>query len=467
MKTVARKTVALILAAGLGKRMKSKVPKVLHPILGDPALLWVLRTLPKNLEVVLVVVHHGKEQVQASIEAWRAAGLLPCPVRTVDQGEPLGTGHAVRACESELDQLQAEHVVILSGDVPLIRAETVAGLCTCSGRILAMELADPTGYGRIVQHVDGTLSRLVEQKDASEPERAITLVNAGAYALPWSALKPALHRIGNGNAQGELYLTDAVMDVAASHPIEVCLSDPAELAGMNSRADQARLQTAAKDRINLHWMEEGVTFIEPGSSFIGPRVRLAQDVVVEPGVRVEGDARIGAGTRIGQGSILDGGEIGQDVSIRPYSIIEGAKVGDRCVVGPFARLREGTELEPGVHVGNFVETKKAKLRSGAKANHLAYLGDTEVGENTNIGAGVITCNYDGVRKHRTSIGRDAFIGSDSQLVAPVTIGDGAIVAAGSTITQDVPPGALAITRPSLTLKEEGAARYWDKLKKQS
>lgn len=461
------RTVAVILAAGLGKRMKSKLPKVLHPILGDPSLLWVLRTLPKDLETALVVVHHGKDQLLAAIETWRSAGWLPCPVRTVDQGEPLGTGHAVRVCETELDRLQTGQVLILSGDVPLIRAKTVLELRASIACILAMELDDPTGYGRVVANADGSLADLVEEKDTSEAEKAIKLVNAGAYALPWAALKPALHRVKNGNAQGEFYLTDAVVDVARSRPVETRLTDPREMAGMNSRMDQAALQATAHDWINGHWMREGVTIQDPPSAFIGPRVVLAPDVTIEPFVHIEGDARIGAGTRVGQGSILTGGEIGDDVTIRAYSILEGAKVGDRCVVGPFARLREGTELEAGVHVGNFVETKKARLKSGVKANHLAYLGDTEVGGNTNIGAGVITCNYDGVRKHRTTIGRDVFVGSDSQLVAPVTIGDGAIVGAGSTITEDVPPGALAITRPTLTLKEEGAGRYWNKLKKQS
>ncbi len=464
------KTVAVILAAGQGKRMKSRLPKVLHPILGDASLLWVLRTLPPTMEAAIVVVHHGKEHVLSALGSWRDAGLLPCPVLTVDQVEPLGTGHAVRVCEGELDRLQAERVVILSGDVPLITPATVAGLCGSEGTfgcLLAMNLLDPTGYGRVIVKPDGSLTRLVEQKDASESERAIQLVNGGAYALPWALLKPALHRLRNDNAQGELYLTDAVMEVAANHCIHVHRCDPAELAGMNSRLDQAALQTSARERINAAWMLEGVSFQDSTSSLIGPRVRLALDVSLGPGICLEGDARIGAGSRVGQGSVISGGVIGEDVIIRPYSILEGAKVGDRSVVGPFARLREGTELQADVHVGNFVETKKAILKPGAKANHLAYIGDAEVGENTNIGAGVITCNYDGFRKHRTLIGRDAFIGSDSQLVAPVSIGDGAIIAAGSTITENVPAQALAITRPALTIKEEGAVRYRDKLKKPS
>lgn len=458
-------TVAVILAAGLGKRMKSRIPKVLHPILGDPALIWVLRTLPAGLKAVIVVVHHGKEQVLAALEAWRADGLLPCPVVTVDQVEPLGTGHAVRVCEAELDRLKASRVVILSGDVPLIRAETVESLCSSECSLLAMELPDPYGYGRVIQKADGSLSKLVEQRDATAREKAVTLVNGGAYVLPWELLKPALHRLKTNNAQGELYLTDAVMDVAGQLPVQVNLCDPEELAGMNSRNDQAALQASAQWRITEGWMAHGVSFLDASSSFLGPRVKLAQDVVIEPSVRMEGAVKVGAGTRVGQGSIIVGGEIGKDVSIRPYSILEGAKVGDHCVVGPFARLREGTELQAHVHVGNFVETKQTLLKRGAKANHLAYLGDSEVGEDTNVGAGVIFCNYDGLRKHRTSIGKNAFIGSDSQLVAPVSIGDGAVVAAGSTITGNVPERALAITRPALMIKEEGAVRYWERLEK--
>ncbi len=460
-------TVAVILAAGLGKRMKSRLPKVLHPILGDPALLWVLRTLPVELKAAIVVLHHGKEQVLSALERWRADGLLPCSVLTVDQGQPLGTGHAVQVCEAELDRLEAARVVILSGDVPLIRAETVVALCAAPASLLAMEMPDPSGYGRVIQKLDGSLAKLVEQRDANADEQAITLVNGGAYSLPWDLLKPALHRLKANNAQHEFYLTDAVMDVASKHHVQVDFCDTEELAGMNSRDDQAALQASAQWRINAFWMKGGVSFLDASSSFLGPRIKLGQDVLIEPSVRIEGAVNVGAGTRVGQGSIINGGEIGKDVSIRPYSIIDGAKIGDHCIVGPFARLREGTELQADVHVGNFVETKQTLMKKGSKANHLAYLGDSEVGENSNVGAGVIFCNYDGIAKHRTTIGKDAFIGSDSQLVAPVNIGDGAVIAAGSTISGEVPARALAMTRPALVLKEEGAVRYWARLKKKT
>ncbi|WLT33508.1 bifunctional UDP-N-acetylglucosamine diphosphorylase/glucosamine-1-phosphate N-acetyltransferase GlmU [Geothrix sp. PMB-07] len=451
-------TVAVILAAGLGTRMKSRLPKVLHPILGDPSLLWVLRTLPQGLGGAVVVVHHGKEQVVAALEAWQKAGLLPCPVSTVDQGEPLGTGHAVQVCIPELDRLGASRVVILSGDVPLTTAATVARLCAAEALLLAMDLPTPGSYGRVLQHGDGRLAGIVEAKDATPAQLAVQRVNGGAYALPWPALRKALLGLTNDNAQKEYYLTDAVAAAAAEVRVAVDICDPQELAGMNSRMDQAELQAWAQRRIQRHWMAEGVTFLHPDSIQVGPRVTLDRDVFLEAGVTLEGAVRVGEGTRIGQGTVIADSVLGAGVEVRPYCVIEQAQVGNGAKVGPFARLREGTDLGEAVHIGNFVETKKAKLHRGAKANHLAYLGDAEIGEKTNIGAGVITCNYDGVNKHKTSIGRNVFVGSDTQLVAPVTIGDGALIGAGTTVTADVPGDALALSRVPQTSKEGGAAR---------
>jgi bifunctional UDP-N-acetylglucosamine pyrophosphorylase/glucosamine-1-phosphate N-acetyltransferase len=457
-------TVALILAAGLGKRMQSTLPKVLHPILGDPSLLWVLRALPAEVQAAVVVVHSGKERVEAALAQWAAQGLLPCPVTSVDQGEPLGTGHAVAQAKAELDRLGAERVVILCGDVPLIRPATVARLAQSEGTLLAMDLDDPAGYGRVLQHADGTLRAIVEHKDAGEDVRAVRRVNGGAYALPWGALREALGRLSNANAQGEYYLTDAVMDVAGGRPVAVELCEPAEMLGMNSRRDQAQLQAHARERINGDWMDRGVTFLDPDSSLVGPRVTLGMDAVVGMGVRLAGQVEVGAGAAVGQGCVVTDSRIGEGVELRPYCVIDRSRVGPRCLLGPFAHLREGSVLEAGVHVGNFVETKKTLLHAGAKANHLSYLGDSEVGERTNIGAGVITCNYDGVNKHRTVIGRDVFVGSDCQLVAPVTLGDGCLIGAGSTITADVPAHALALTRASLVQKDGGAERLREKLK---
>jgi len=460
-------TVAVILAAGLGTRMKSRLPKVLHPILGDPALLWVLRTLPADLAGAVVVIHHGKEQVLAALESWQQAGLLPCPVTTVDQGEPLGTGHAVQVCIPELDRLGTTRAIILCGDVPLTTAATVARLCEAEALLLAMDLPSPGSYGRVLQHADGRLAGVVEAKDATPEQLKVNRVNGGAYALPWPALRAALLGLQNNNAQREYYLTDAVAAVARELPVTVACCAPEELAGMNSRHDQAALQAAAQRRIQQHWMTEGVTFLHPDSTLVGPRVLLDQDVLLEPGVRLEGAVRIGRDCRIGQGSVILDAVLGEGVEVRPYCVIERTLAGAGCKLGPFSRLREGTELAESVHVGNFVETKKAKLHQGAKANHLAYLGDTEIGAGTNIGAGVITCNYDGVHKHRTVIGRNVFIGSDTQLVAPVVIGDGALIGAGTTITKDVPADAAALSRVPQTTREGGAARLRSRLKKPS
>jgi len=453
------------MAAGLGTRMKSRLPKVLHPILGDPALLWVLRTLPTDLGGAVVVVHHGKEQVLAALAAWQKAGLLPCPVSTVDQGEPLGTGHALQVCIPELDRLGATKVVILSGDVPLTTPVTVARLCAAEALLLAMDLPQPGSYGRVLQEADGRLAGIVEAKDATPAQLAVQRVNGGAYALPWPDLRKALQELTNDNAQKEYYLTDAVASAAKAIPVVVEVCDPEELAGMNSRHDQAALQAAAQRRIQRRWMSEGVTFLHPESTLVGPRVILERDVLLESGVTLDGAVRVGEGSRIGQGTVILNAILGAGVEVRPYCVIERAQVGDSAKLGPFARLREGTELAEGVHVGNFVETKKAKLHRGAKANHLAYLGDTEIGEGTNIGAGVITCNYDGVNKHRTIIGRNVFVGSDTQLVAPVVIGDGALIGAGSTITRDVPADALALSRVPQTSTEGGASRLRSRQKK--
>jgi bifunctional UDP-N-acetylglucosamine pyrophosphorylase / glucosamine-1-phosphate N-acetyltransferase len=457
-------TIALVLAAGLGKRMKSALPKVLHPILGDPSLLWVLRSLPENVDGAVLVLHHGKAQVEAALEAWRAQGLLPRPVTCVDQGEPLGTGHAVRQAQEELDRLGATRVVILSGDVPLLSRESVARLAESEASLLAMDLEDPAAYGRIVQRPDGALRAIVEFKDAPADVRAIKRVNGGAYSLPWGPLRAALGRLTNDNAQKEFYLTDAVVDVATHLDVRVEQVDPAEMEGMNSRVDLANLQRHAMERINRSWMEAGVTLVDPAATYVGPRVRLGQDVTLQPGARLEGDTSVGDGSEVGQGCVITDSAIASGVLLRPYCVVHRSRVGDGAQIGPFAHLREGSVLEAKVHLGNFVETKKTILREGSKANHLSYLGDTEVGERTNIGAGLITCNYDGINKHRTVIGKDVFVGSDCQLVAPVTLGDGCLIGAGTTVAEDVPAEALALARCPLTLRPGGAARFRARLK---
>ncbi|MDP2875460.1 MAG: NTP transferase domain-containing protein, partial [Holophaga sp.] len=288
-------TVAVILAAGLGKRMNSSLPKVLHPVLGDPTLLWVLRSLPSSVSAVVLVLHHGKAQIEKTVADWQAKGLLPCPVHTVDQKEPLGTGHAVQQAVSELDRLNPTQVVILCGDVPLLSSDSVARLADREACLLAMDLDNPTGYGRVLQQANGVLKGIVEQKDATAEILAIRRVNGGAYSLPWSALKPALAGLSNNNAQGEYYLTDAVVAVAAQVPVEVELCEARELLGMNSRLDQAQLQALAQQRTNARWMHLGVTMLSPETTFIGPQVWLGVDVVLEPNVRLEGLVEVGKG----------------------------------------------------------------------------------------------------------------------------------------------------------------------------
>ena len=332
-------TVAVILAAGLGTRMKSRLPKVLHPILGDPSLLWVLRALPHGLGGAILVIHHGKQQVLAALDTWQKAGLLPCPLLVVDQGEPLGTGHALQVCIPELDRLGATRVAILCGDVPLTSATTASRLCGAETLLLAMDLPTPGAYGRVIQHPDGRLAELVEAKDATPEQLAVRRVNGGAYALPWPALRRALMGLSNHNAQNETYLTDAVVAVAREIPVTVELCDPEELAGMNSRHDQATLQAAAQRRIQQHWMTEGVSFLHPDSTLVGPRVVLQRDVLLEPCVRIEGSVQIGEGCRIGQGTVITDSVLGEGVEVRPYCVIEQALVGPGSKAGPCAVAR--------------------------------------------------------------------------------------------------------------------------------
>lgn len=457
-------TVAIILAAGLGQHMKSSLPKALHPVLGDPALLWVLRSLPASVNAAVVVVQHGKEQVLQALDQWIREKLLPCPVTAVDQGEPMGAIHAVRVAVAELDRLGAERVLILSGDAPLVESATLERLASGPAALLAMEPADPARVARVRQNADGTLASLLAWEDASEEVRGLQRVDGGVYSLPWRELKTALADLGHDDAPDTFSLADAVVRVARKTPVAVSLCDPGELAGMHSRSDQAALQAHARQRINERWMDEGVTFLDPVSTLVGPRVTLARDVLLEPSVRLEGTVTVGEGTRIGQGCVIRDCAIAGGVEIRPYCVLQQSNVSAGARLGPFAHLREGSVLLENVHVGNFVETKKATLHAGAKANHLSYLGDAEVGERTNIGAGFISCNYDGFNKHRTVIGRDVFVGSDVQLVAPVVLGDGAIIGAGSTITQDIPANALALTRAPITVREGAAERLREKLR---
>lgn len=450
-----RPVAAIVMAAGKGTRMKSALPKVLHPIAGVSLLGHVLGTCARaGVSRVFVVVGHGAEQVIPTLPE----GVVP-----VLQAEQLGTGHAIQQVAPHLAGFDGE-VVILSGDVPLLAPETLEAMLAAhrgAGTALTMltaELADPTGYGRVKRDAAGALSGVVEHKDASEAERAIREVNMGTYVARWDALASALGALSNDNAQGEYYLTDVVETFvkAGSGVTGHLTADAAACMGCNTREELARLSAEYTRRQTRRWMAEGVSFTAPESVVIGPGVRFGQDVTVEFGVTLLGATRVGSGSTIQAHSRLENAEIGEDTVIA-HSTIVNSKVGSGVVVGPYAHLREHSDVGDGCRVGNFVELKKTTFGRGAKAAHLAYLGDALVGERVNFSCGAITVNYDGRKKHRTIVEDGAFVGCNVNLVAPVTVGTGAFVAAGSTITHDVPAHALAIGRARQVDKPEWAS----------
>lgn len=455
----------VLLAAGRGVRMKSARPKVLHEAAGRPLIDHVVGTARGFLEGrpgsrLVVVAGAGREELIPHL-----AKTAPEAVVVV-QDPPRGTGDAVRAALSALGD--ATRVVVLAGDVPLLAAGTLVRLegaldvDTGAGvAVLTARLGDAGAYGRVVRDGNGRFARIVEAKDATPEELSIGEINSGLYAFERAVLERELPRLTDDNAQREFYLTD-VLGLAVADGIGVVaipVEDASEVLGVNSRAELAEVDALLRRRAARAAMASGATLIRPETITLDEGVTFGPDAVVEPFVTITGASSVGARSRIGQGCVVASSTIGADVVVRPYCVIENAVVGDGAVVGPFARLREGTVLGPEVHVGNFVETKKALLARGAKANHLTYLGDCSVGEKTNVGAGVITCNYDGFGKHHTGIGAGVFVGSDVQLVAPVTIGDGAIIGAGSTITKDVPAHALATSRVPQKTIEGGGARY--------
>ena len=462
-------TVVVLLAAGRGVRMRSERPKVLHEAAGRPLLDRALDTalvVAGSAAQVVVVVSNDGDAVASHVKAAYPG------VRVARQNPPRGTGDAVRVAALAFGK--AKSVVVLSGDVPLLAAETVKGLLAVLAKdkkaavaVLTARLQDPTGYGRIVRDKKRAFVRIKEERDASEKERAIGEINTGTYAFDRVFLEKTLSLLTSKNSQNELYLTD-VLSLArkAGRRVVFVEGDAASALGVNSRADLAAVERILRDRKASEAMRAGTTILRPETVTLDETVVLEADTVLEPFVTLLGKTRIGTGTVIGQGTVAKDSVFGKNVTVRPYCVIESAVVGDGAVVGPFARLREGTDLAEGVHVGNFVETKKAVLKKGVKANHLTYLGDTEIGERTNVGAGVITCNYDGFAKNRTTIGRDVFVGSDVQFVAPVTIGDGAIIAAGTTVTEDVPKDALALAREPQKNLPEGGAKYRDRKKQQ-
>ncbi len=432
----------VILAAGKGTRMQSSMPKVLHPIAGKPMLQHVIDAATKlNAEQIVVVAGHGIEQVRQH--------LVDQEVEIAEQAQQLGTGHAV---DQALPLIKPENdVLVLYGDVPLIEQVTLANLCqeipNAGISLLTVNLDNPMGYGRIVRNSDDQVVAIVEQKDASNYELLINEVNTGILAAKASDLIAWLENIDNNNAQGEYYLTDTIAmaakqgGVIASHPTSAI-----EVEGVNSRIQLAMLERAHQLSKAEQLMAQGVTLIDPNRLDIRGELECASDVLIDLNVIIEGSVKIDTGVQIDANVILKDCVIGQGTHIKANSMIDGALIGSNCQVGPFARIRPNTELKDEAFIGNFVETKKTTLGKGSKASHLAYIGDASIGDKVNIGAGVITCNYDGVNKFQTIIEDDAFIGSDSQLVAPVTIGKMATVGAGSTVTKDVPANNLVISR---------------------
>jgi len=444
---------AIVLAAGKGTRMKSRTAKVLHEIGGRP-LAWyaVKRALDAGASPVVVVVGHQAEAVEAAL----VASLPGAPLRFAVQEKQLGTAHAVLAARRALRGYDGP-VAILSGDVPLLETDTLLKVVRARGRapvaFATMTLGAPRGYGRVVRDAGGRPARIVEEKDASDAERAIREVNAGLYCADATFLWKSLAKVGADNAQEEFYLTDLVAMAARRDGAVAVEVPPEEASGVNDREELARAAKVLLRRRARALMRSGVTLEDPERFDCDEGVEIGPDTIVEPGVRLLGRTRVGAGCRIGAGSILKDVVLASQVTVNPYTLADQATVGSRAIVGPFARLRPDSVIGEEAHVGNFVETKKTTMGKGAKANHLTYLGDAIVGERTNVGAGTITCNYDGEKKHPTRIGAGAFIGSDSILVAPIEIGDRAYVAAGSTLTDPVPAGSLALGRARQVTKE--------------
>ena len=431
----------VILAAGQGKRMHSALPKVLHPLAGKPLLRHVTDTARALHPASIAVVYgHGGEAVREAMAA---------PDLAFAKQEPqLGTGHAVMQALPHVGA--ADTTLILYGDVPLTSVDTLKALVgAASGgmAILTMELPDPTGYGRIVREKTKVV-RIVEHKDASTAERAIREINTGIMAVPAAKLAGWLSKLSNSNAQGEYYLTDIVA-MAVADGVNIATAQPRdewEILGVNSKAQLAKLERIAQRNTASALLDAGVTLADPARIDVRGRLSCGQDVRIDVNCVFEGDVVLGNDIVIGPNCVLKNVCIKAGTRVEAFSHLEDAEVGAHCRIGPYARLRPGAQLDEHVHIGNFVEIKKSVIGAGSKANHLAYVGDAEVGKNVNIGAGTITCNYDGVNKSKTIIGDGAFIGSDSTLVAPVTIGAGAYIGAGSTITKTAPDGKLTLTR---------------------
>jgi bifunctional UDP-N-acetylglucosamine pyrophosphorylase/glucosamine-1-phosphate N-acetyltransferase len=433
----------IVLAAGQGKRMMSDLPKVAHMAAGRTLVGWVLETVfPLDPATTVVVVGHRADAVER---------LLPDHVLSAVQAEQLGTGHATRVGMAAIGDIDPDDtVVVLYGDLPLLTRELVIELAErgerVAARLVAVEFEDPTGYGRVIRDAAGLVTSIVEERDTNDEQRAIRDINAGVYSFRAGDLIEALGEISNENAQGEYYLTDVIGILAGrGERIEPVRALPEEVVGINSQGQLAEARRLLQARTNQRLMESGVWMLDPERTYVDDTVVVEPGARLYPGVHLEGTTTVGAGAQVGPDVFAVDSTIGAGTTVW-YAVLRGAVVGEECEVGPYASLRPGSVLERGAKVGTFVETKNTTLGEKAKAPHLSYLGDASVGARSNIGAGTITCNYDGFEKHRTEIGDDVLVGSDTMLVAPLTIGDGAVIGAGSVITEDVAEGALAIER---------------------
>jgi len=451
------KIMSIILAAGQGKRMKSKQYKVLHPVCGKPMVGHVLDTVNRaNSEKTVVVVGHGAEQVEAYL------GEVAHYVR---QEQQLGTGHAVQQAEAVLGHEEGTTIVIC-GDTPLVQASTIEKMLTlhqqsgAAATILTADFQDPTGYGRIIRHAEGDVERIVEQKDCNEAEETVTEINTGTYCFDNQKLFHALRKVTNHNVQGEYYLTDVIGIFREAGEVVkgFCTSDNAEAIGVNDRVALAEAEQFMRARINKGHLLNGVTIIDPASTYIEADVIIGADTIIYPGTFLKGSTVIGEDCIIGPQSDITDCTIDQGAQIK-HSVLDHSLVGEKSTIGPFAYLRPGTKLGKNCKIGDFVELKNASLDDGSKVSHLSYVGDAVVGKSVNIGCGAITVNYDGHNKSMTTIGDEAFIGSNVNLIAPVEVGDGAYVVAGSTITKNVPAGDMAIARQ----RQENKSNYATKL----
>lgn len=445
------KIATIILCAGVGSRLKSSKSKLLHEVCGRAVAYWPIKHALSQSDVKpIVVVGHQADAIEAKL-----AGYFGDALRFAYQESPNGTGGAVKAAMPLLDDT-CDSVLILCGDTPLLREESLARLLMIQRNshvpiaMLSAVAPDPFGYGRVIRNGAQQIISIIEEHEATPLEREIREVNPAVYVFDRKFLRDHIDTLKEGARRKELYLTDLVRSyVSAGAPhgpvssIEIAYE---EMHGVNDRRQLAYAQKALNRRLIDNWMQQGVTFIDPDTTYVEEGVSLSQDVTIYPGVHMRGQTHIGEGSVVENGCILNDTVLENNVHLLPYTWCDAAVVGERCQLGPFARLRAGSYLESDVKIGNFVEVKKTRVKKGAKANHLAYLGDAQLGEYCNIGAGTITCNYDGKTKHQTIIGDKAFIGSNATLIAPLTIGDGAYVAGGSTINQDIPAGALAVGR---------------------